>query len=145
MDDQNQSAFLLFESSGEKFFIDIKHLEEIVPSQKITRMPLGSDTFKGITNYRGEIIGVLDFEKAAGLKERSGMSSRVIVVKNNNEKFGIPADRAVEVAYIKPGKVVSKPSGILSGYAEHNSEKTGVINIDKLITKTETHATGGLI
>lgn len=133
MEQQNQKALLLFEIGKKKFFLEINQLEEIIPYQSITRLPMSSKNIKGITNFRGEIIGVFDLIELLSLPEKNDRNTRIIVVKDTNNKFGILASRVFEVAYMPLTDIIFNASGFIKGVANYKKEEIGIINIKKII------------
>ena len=102
---ENQLSLLLFEVEGKKLLININDLVEIIPIQGITRLPKSAKSITGLTNYRGEVIGILDAAEILSISKKNKGHTRIIVVKYKNDKFGIPANRIHEVIYPVKGAV----------------------------------------
>ncbi|OGF50776.1 MAG: hypothetical protein A2044_00625 [Candidatus Firestonebacteria bacterium GWA2_43_8] len=128
---EKQFSLLLFSVAGKKFFIDINSLEEIIPYQAVSRLPGSPDKITGITNYRGQIIGIFDLPKILELPEDKDRKSRIIVVKNNKEKFGLAVSRVFEVAYINK-EAIKKSYGMFAFIASFNGEEIEVLNPAKI-------------
>ncbi|MFH1824290.1 MAG: chemotaxis protein CheW [Candidatus Firestonebacteria bacterium] len=133
MEQKNQLPLLLFEIGDKKFFVEINNVEEIIPYQEITRLPKGDPIIKGITNFRGEIIGVYDLSKILLIPKKNNSNYRIIVVKVNGERFGILAERVYEVAYISREKINFKELEFKKGTVNINNEEIDIININKII------------
>jgi purine-binding chemotaxis protein CheW len=134
MEQKNRLPLLLFETGDKKFLIEINNVEEIIPYQEITRLPNSVPIIKGIINFRGEIIGVYDLGKILPLSQKSSGNNRIIVVKVNNEKFGILADYIYKVIYVPKENISFEESEFKRGTANINGEKIDIININKIIS-----------
>ena len=128
---ETQFSLLLFSIAKNKYFIDINALLEIIPYQEITRLPGSSEKIKGITNYRGQIIGVLDLPKILKLPEDKDGNNRIIVVKNNKEIFGVAVARVFEVAYINKTEIKIS-FGMFAFTAAYKGEEIEVLNPAKI-------------
>ena len=51
--------YIVIRLGNEQFGIDIKYIDNIVRMQRITRVPMAQDYFKGVINLRGEVIPVM--------------------------------------------------------------------------------------
>ncbi|OGF50791.1 MAG: hypothetical protein A2231_05535 [Candidatus Firestonebacteria bacterium RIFOXYA2_FULL_40_8] len=131
MTQEKQFSLLLFSVAGSKYFIDINSLLEIIPYQAITRLPGSSERITGITNYRGQIIGVFDLPKILEIPEDKDRKNRIIVVKNNKEKFGLAVSRVFEVAYINK-EAIKKSYGMFAFIASYKGEEIEVLNPGKI-------------
>ena len=117
-----QVSLLLFEVEGKKLLMDIADLVEIIPIQNITRLPNAGKNIAGMTNYRGEVIGVFNAAEILAIPKKNKGHKSIIVVKYNKDKFGIPSNRVHEVVYLPA-------ASIKSGKAELNKEELQVISL----------------
>jgi twitching motility protein PilI len=59
--------------------LDLHEVSEIVPVAAITKVPLTQDWYLGLTNMRGNLIGVIDFARFQGLPLLAiGNESRIV-------------------------------------------------------------------
>ena len=128
---ENGLPHLLFEAGNSRYLIGINELVEIVPAGDISRLPGSAENVLGLTNYRGEVIGILQIPGA--LAENSTAQNRIIVLKYKKEKVGIPASKVHEVANI-PAEAVK------TGYAEFKKQRVKIIKPADLFTQP---ASGG--
>lgn len=82
--------FVLVQIGTERIAIPINGLAEIGPTPTITRLPNLPDWIVGISNFRGEIISVLDLQKFL-LPDSSHQSlgDRMAILYSNEMKLGI--------------------------------------------------------
>ncbi len=65
---------------GLLFGIDVRHVQEVIQQQEVTRIPLAADIFQGLMNLRGQLVLALDVRRRLGLKPRESGSPPVNVV-----------------------------------------------------------------
>jgi purine-binding chemotaxis protein CheW len=54
-----------------RFGVDVRKVQEVVPYQEMTRVPLAPATVRGLLNLRGQIITGIDLRRRLELPERS--------------------------------------------------------------------------
>lgn len=101
-------ASILFELSGETFAIAARVVRQIIVLHALTPLPGAPLPLFGVTQWRGDVLTVLDVREALGVP-RGGLTDlgRVIVVDGRNTPFGILADavrdvRDIRVADVRP-------------------------------------------
>ena len=96
----DRSQFIVVTFGNEQYGIDIRHVDNIVRIQRITRVPKVQKYFKGVINLRGEIIPVMSIRTKMGLEEDVITNfTRIIIIKmdNSNEAVGLLVDAVKEV------------------------------------------------
>jgi purine-binding chemotaxis protein CheW len=63
--------FCTFFLDGLRFGVDVRKVQEVVPYQEMTRVPLAPATVRGLLNLRGQIITGIDLRRRLELPERS--------------------------------------------------------------------------
>jgi len=79
----------------EKYAFDIKYINEVFKSKKITPLPCTPSFVIGIINFRGKILSVIDIRNFIGFTTNTKSFNEVkqiIVVKINDFEFGISVD-----------------------------------------------------
>ncbi len=59
-EDTQKDRYLAFRLDVEDYGIEIRHVREIIPLQKITDVPDLPDFVRGVINLRGQVIPALD-------------------------------------------------------------------------------------
>jgi purine-binding chemotaxis protein CheW len=54
---------------GLRFGVDVQQVQEVVPFQEMTRVPLAPPTVRGLLNLRGQIVTGIDLRRRLGLPE----------------------------------------------------------------------------
>jgi purine-binding chemotaxis protein CheW len=62
--------FCTFFLDGMRFGVDVQRVQEVVPYQEVTRVPLAPPTVHGLLNLRGQIVTGIDVRRRLGLPDR---------------------------------------------------------------------------
>ena len=89
---------LIFCINDEYYAADIMEIERILGFQEPTKLPDSPSFVDGVISYDGNILPVISLSKRFGLKENERKNdSKIIVVKQDDNKFGIMVDVVSEV------------------------------------------------
>jgi purine-binding chemotaxis protein CheW len=104
---------VMFQLGGDRYAIETKIVREIIRLTDCTPVPGAPDFVVGITNYRGQVLCVVDL-RAFFRAPVTGVShlSRVIVVGTERVEFGMLADRTDEIAQIPISDILSAPESV---------------------------------
>lgn len=109
--------------------IDIDLVQEINGDLDFTPVPLADDSVLGIMNLRGQIVTVIDQGMKIGFPPfKKTSSSRVIIVRSENEHIGVVVDTVREVVTV-PRSVIAKPPSNIKG--SQGNFFSGVIQTEK--------------
>jgi len=94
----NENKMLIFGLNGERYATDIKEVERILGYQEPTVLPDSPDFVKGVINYEESILPIISLSRKFNLGDDKEIESRkIIVVKRNENKFGIIVENVYEV------------------------------------------------
>ena len=94
----NENKVLIFGLNNERYATDIKEVERILGYQEPTVLPDSPAFVKGVINYEESILPIISLSKKFNLGEDKEIESRkIIVVKRNENKFGIIVENVYEV------------------------------------------------
>ncbi len=136
--------FLVFQVKEEFFAVDVFRVVEIINPMKFHHVYDLPGFIEGLINLRGELIPVVSMRKRFGIEEQSE-SSRIIIVKVENEKIGLEVDEVLEIVTVDEDRL-SKPSRLFRGFraefiesvAEIDTERVAIIlNLDKVLSTEE--------
>ena len=113
---KNDTQYLFFILENEEYAMNASYVQEIVDYTKITKVPKSNSCVKGITNIRGELIGVVDPKIRFGM-EQSPVTKRtsfIITKLMNKEKesfisIALVVDMVIEVEDIKTEDILPSP------------------------------------
>lgn len=93
--------YLCFRLSDEIYGISIMQLKEIIKLREVTEMPRAPEFISGIISLRGVIVPILDMQIRLGLKKSDVTGKeRIVVVKHDDNLFGLLVDEVLNVARI---------------------------------------------
>lgn len=94
----NENKMLIFGLNGEHYATDIKEVERILGYQEPTVLPDAPVFVKGVINYEQTILPIISLSKKFNLGEdKESENRKIIVVKRNENKFGIIVENVYEV------------------------------------------------
>lgn len=135
--------YIVIRLGNEQFGIDIKYIDNIVRMQRITRVPMAQDYFKGVINLRGEVIPVMSLRVRFELEDDViDTKTRIIIIKMDSQsKVGILVDQVKEVVTIdaeeieKVAQSGTDASGqYLDGVGKNGEELITLLNIANVIS-----------
>lgn len=95
---QELEQYIVLNLGHEEYGIDIQKIQIIEKLSAITRVPKAPNFIKGVVNQRGEIIPVMSLRAKFDLPEIEYTdSSRIIIVKLEDDSIGIIVDSVKEV------------------------------------------------
>ena len=111
-----KDQYLTFTIEDEDYGVEIAFVKEITKMQPITKVPEMPMFIEGITNLRGDLIGVLDVRKRFGKppKEYDEETCIIIIVHDDFGALGLIVDAVQETATIPVSKISPPPSAKLS-------------------------------
>jgi len=93
MSDSSTKELLVFEVAGHNFAVPLSEVEEVVPSNSITKIPNSPHFLLGLSAVRGKVMGVID----AGLRYGLGtaLNAFFLVCRVRGNLTAITIDRAL--------------------------------------------------
>lgn len=105
--------FLTIFISGQMFGIPVLQVQDVLGSQKITRIPLAPPEVAGALNLRGRIVTAIDVRKRLGISEddndSDGAQKMSVVVEHGNELFSLIIDVVGDVLSLPQSDFESNP------------------------------------
>ena len=100
--EKNTKQYIVVKIGSEQYGIDIKYIENIVRSQKITRVPKAQPYFRGVINLRGEICPIMSMRIKLALEpDVITDKTRFIIVKVDGASIGVIVDQVKEVVTLE--------------------------------------------
>lgn len=92
------SQFVTFQIGEEEYGIDIMLVQEIIRYQKMTKVFNSNPSIKGVINFRGNVIPIIDMRNKYNLPEIDYDDHTVVIVLEINKKtMGIIVDRVSDI------------------------------------------------
>lgn len=111
-----KDQYLTFAIEDEDYGVEIAYVKEIIKMQPITKVPEMPMYIEGITNLRGDLIGVLDVRKRFGkpVKEHDEETCIIVIIHNVYGQLGLVVDAVQETATIPESSISAPPNAKLS-------------------------------
>ncbi|HTU90363.1 MAG TPA: chemotaxis protein CheW [Gemmataceae bacterium] len=93
-----RKQFCTFFLDGLRFGVDVQKVQEVVPYQEMTRVPLAPPTVRGLLNLRGQIVTGIDLRRRLELEERpEGSLPMNVVLRGEDSPVSFLVDEIGEV------------------------------------------------
>ncbi|MBN2616462.1 MAG: purine-binding chemotaxis protein CheW [Bacteroidales bacterium] len=122
--------YISFSLAGEFFAIDVQHVTQVMRASSFTSVPQAPDFLKGVTNFNGKIIPVVNLYQKFGFHEPEEKEHQLIIIltvlfQDAEVEIGILVDSSDEVFEWNPTDVKPYP---VSGNQEKGAYIEGVIH-----------------
>ena len=131
-----------FRVADELFGVDALHVQEIMPYQKITDVPLAPDYIRGLINLRGQIVTVLDLRRRLGFDplEDETEGSNLVITTSRGE-MSILVDDIQNIVDVRRDKLLPPP-GTVKGIAREYIQSVCQLQDELLIVLDLARAVG---
>ncbi|MEF8825678.1 MAG: chemotaxis protein CheW [Halapricum sp.] len=99
---EEEIRVLEFRLGDEQYCLDIRHVEEIVKEEAITRVPNTPEHVRGVVDLRGQITTILDPKVSLGIEETDGEKLIVVFDEETFEDQGHAGWIVDEVRQVMP-------------------------------------------
>ena len=142
---ENESQLLIFNVDRESFGVDVLLVQEIIRYAPPTQIPNAPRAVKGVINFRGDVIPVLD------LRERFSLPSRdydeftvVVVVEFNSKTMGLIVEQVSDIVSLGHQNIQLTPefsedekTAYLKGMGKLGEHLILLIDMDKIMNLKE--------
>lgn len=147
--DEKEIKILIFKLNGEKFATEIKDVERILGYTQPTEVPDVPAFVEGVINHEGGILPIINLNKkfkfSKNKYEEDIENKKIIVIKREENKFGVIVDMVEEVCDISkdmfekaPSITVTKASEqYIEGLLKINNNIVILLNIGHILTRDE--------
>lgn len=99
---QEETKVSVVRISNRLFAIEIKHIREILPLPKVTRLPNVEPQFYGVFNLRGKIIPLIDIAPILGFNRQNPKEDYFVVICDVNGKIsGILTEKVLDMRILE--------------------------------------------
>ena len=83
---------------GDLYGVEVAHVQEVLKSQGLTRVPLAPTAVAGLINLRGQVVTAIELRERLGRPPRpEGTDAVVIVVRLHGEAVSLLVDSIADV------------------------------------------------
>ena len=103
--DEKRIPVLEFSAGKENWAIELSSLSEVLPLERLSRVPHAADWIQGIMNVKGDIIGVMDLKILLSLPATEISSPGYVLILKHSD-MGLSIDRIGKIAYVASTDIV---------------------------------------
>jgi len=113
----NSKQFSTFLVNGLFFGVDVRHVQEVIRYQEMTRVPLAPAMVQGLINLRGQIVTAIDLRRRLELAPRPADQLPMnVVVRTDDGAVSLLVDEIGDVVGIQDD-IYERPPETLKGVA----------------------------
>ncbi|MDJ0833296.1 MAG: chemotaxis protein CheW [Gammaproteobacteria bacterium] len=108
----NNQEYLTFSLGNEQYGVDILKVQEIRGWEPLREMPDAPAYYKGVLDFRGHILPVVDLRIRFGEEQVNYKSTTVIIVLNNDDAdnmMGVVVDAVSDVLTVRQSEIKAAP------------------------------------
>jgi purine-binding chemotaxis protein CheW len=95
---------------GDLYGVEVAHVQEVLKSQGLTRVPLAPAAVAGLINLRGQVVTAIELRERLGRPPRpAGTDAVVIVVRLHGEAVSLLVDAIADVVDVDPADFEAPP------------------------------------
>ena len=99
-----------FRLDGDLYGVEVEHVQEVLRSQGLTRVPLAPAAVAGLINLRGQVVTAIELRERLGRPPRpEGTDAVVIVVRLHGEAVSLLVDSIADVVDVDAGDFEPPP------------------------------------
>lgn len=109
--DGQTEDFLTIMIADQMFGIPVLQVQDVLGSQRVTRIPLAPPEVAGALNLRGRIVTAIDVRKRLGLEPRDSKENDMsVVVEHEHELYSLVIDKVGDVLGLSHEDYESNPA-----------------------------------
>ncbi|QTL99528.1 chemotaxis protein CheW [Iocasia frigidifontis] len=140
-----ENQFLTFIIAGEEYGVDVLSVQEIIRYKKPTIIPNTPESVKGVINFRGEVVPVIDLRKKFGFKDKEyNMFTVIIIIEVLNKIVGVIVDEVSDILSFSEEDIQGSldfsseiDTDFISGMAKVNDRLIILIKLARLFSFSE--------
>lgn len=104
---------------GDLYGVEVAHVQEVLKTQTLTRVPLAPAAVAGLINLRGQVVTAIELRERLGLPPRpEDTAAVVIVVRLQGEAVSLLVDSIADVVDVQ-ARDFEPPPDTMDGSARH--------------------------
>lgn len=141
----NDNKILIFGLSNEKYATNITEVERILGYVEPTVLPETPAFVKGVIDYEDSILPIISLTNKFNLgEEEISETTKIIVVKRKEKKFGVIVDNVYEVTDINNGNIEETPEitnaverKYISGLMKLDNHIVILLDLDRILSSED--------
>ena len=142
--DESDNSFLVFRLGSEYYATPLLQVREVVEKQTPKQVPNTADSYLGVINIRGEIVGAIDLRIKFGQKPLATETEALIVFETEHGVLAALADQLEGVYQINSSSIKPRPNiesnipiDFIISMANFKNHILTIIDLHKILTTDE--------
>ncbi|APJ03160.1 chemotaxis protein CheW [Silvanigrella aquatica] len=146
IEDESKDLYLVFRLNQEIYGTEILQVREVIECQIPKPVPNTINSYLGVINVRGEIVGAIDLRVRFGYaaKENSPKNAAMILFNTSNGSLAVLTDQLEGVYHLnfleksqKPNIQSNIPNDYIKGMCEFKNNIITIIDIKSILNAQE--------
>lgn len=141
----SERQYVIFKLENEEYGVDIMHVKEISEYMECTKVPNSPAFIEGITNYRGNVVPVINLHEKFNISRAAiTPDTRIIIFGLDDKQVGLLVDDASQVLTIDDNNIEEPPSIIMaseekfiSGIGKVQNRMIIILDLENLLSDEE--------
>lgn len=140
--------YINYRLGNENFAISVDRVMEIIQYRTLTKVPNSSDFIKGVINFRGEIVPVIDMHRRFSMERPEDAEGMIVVIDSNTGKssnhMGLLVDEVEDIIEFKykdlhktPDMGINYDLSFIDGVVDIEERFIIVLDLEKVLNKFE--------
>ena len=151
MQTQRVTQLVTFTLDRLHFGVEVRHVQEVIRYQTMTRVPRAPEVVEGLINLRGQIVTAVDMRARVGLGKRDGSRLPMnVVVRTDDGPLSLLVDEIGDVVDVNdeqfepvPETVNGPAADVVAGVYKLQPRLLLVLDVERAVTvEDERTATG---
>lgn len=133
--------FLVLQVGDETFAIEVEKAREVIRVPKLSWVPGAHESMKGVINFRGTIIAILDLALLLGLPAGdAGDRERIIILESAGSMVGLLVDAVNEVTAVPTAQLEAtmqaldeNQRSLVTSQVTIRERIVGILDIDQVV------------
>jgi two-component system chemotaxis response regulator CheV len=147
---ENRIEMLLFRLANfdQLYGINVFKVREVLPCPRLTVIPNSSAAIKGIANFRGKAIPIIDFSFAIGNEAVTDVTNSLVIISEYNNKsqaFVVSSiEKIIDLCWydlkLPPVGAGSNVGSYLTAVTEVDNKLVEIIDIERILQEVQPYA-----
>lgn len=141
--------YLFFELENETYALEANMVQEVVDYTTIRNVPKTNRSILGVTNIRGELVGVIDLKSRLELDNSGETKRRSFIIVNIDDGIqkslmALLVDMVIEVNNLESTNILATPEfgtkiehKYIKNIIHYNEKYINVLNLDNVLNLNE--------
>jgi purine-binding chemotaxis protein CheW len=136
---------LIFKLNGDNYGVEITHIDSIVATKEIVKVPNTPDYIEGLMSLRGKIYTIFSLRKRFALPHHEfDENTKIVIVNINSVTVGFIVDEVNEITRFEDENIESTPQAIsalnrkfISGVAKMGEKLVIMLDLEQILSFRE--------